>query len=145
MLGNLLKDNEAEEDGNKKMVPAKPATKKATDFGFSCGGQFVAQRLSRSLSHKFQTIRPQPRQQPKSLTKTRRTTTVVNSGCAYKSWKTLQALTLEVRIGRGPTGHINIKILSPGICAHHHPAFPGRSYLIYMRAWTSLVSVSGSF
>ena len=60
--GYLLKDDEEEEDGDKKMVPAKAATKKATDFG-----------LSRSLSHKFQTIRPQPRQQPKSLTKTRRT------------------------------------------------------------------------
>ena len=73
MPGNLWKEDEEEEDGDKKMVPTKAATKKATDFGFSCGGQFVAQWVSRSLSHKFQTIRPQPRQQPKSLTKTRRT------------------------------------------------------------------------
>ena len=69
MPGNLLKEDEEEEDGDRKMVPAKAATKKATENGFSCGGQFVAQRLSRSLSDKFQTIR----QQPKSLTKTRRT------------------------------------------------------------------------
>ena len=48
--GNILKDDEEEEDGDKKMVPAKAATKKATEFG-----------LSRSLPHKFQTIRPQPR------------------------------------------------------------------------------------